>query len=32
MMWIALIVALIGGIVFGFVIAVCLMAEWRDDR
>ena len=30
MMWIALIIALVGGIVLGFVVAVCFMAEWRD--
>ena len=29
-MWIALIIALVGGIVLGFVVAVCYMSEWRD--
>ena len=30
MMWVLMIAALVGGIVLGFVVAVCFMDEWRD--
>ena len=30
MMWIALIIALVGGVVLGFVVAVYFMADGRD--